>query len=203
MTRKFRTTGFSLIELLVAISIFTIVAFIATRFQADIFIQGEESQRRIAAEQEARTTLKNMIAEIRSAAPSNIGDYPIVLASSSAITFFSDIDNDGLQEQVRYYLLGRTLRKSVIKPTGAPYQYLPANEKVSYEVNDIINVGGVVFQYYDRNYTGSSTPLVYPVNIADIRVVKVIVTIDANPARAPEPITFESQVSIRNLKDNL
>jgi hypothetical protein len=91
----------------------------------------------------------------------------------------------------------------VVKPAGAPYQYLDANEKISYEVNDIINTGGKIFEYYDRNYQGSSTPLSYPINIADIRVLRVIVTIDANPTRAPEPITFESQVSVRNLKDNL
>lgn len=198
-----RQTGFTLIEIVITVGVFALMAVMINNFQANIFIQNEEGQKRIAAESEARSTLKKMIAELRSAASSNVGDYPIIMASSSAITFFSDIDNDGLQERIRYYLSGRLLRKAVVKPTGAPYQYLEADEKISYEVNDIINSGGKVFEYYGRDYTGSSSPLTYPINIADIRLVKVIVTIDANPSRAPEPIIFESQVAIRNLKDNL
>lgn len=195
--------GFTLVEILVALAIFALLATLAARLQVNIFMQSDEGQKRIVAESEARSTLKNMIAEIRSAAPSNTGDYPIILASSSAITFFSDIDNDGLQERVHYYLSNRVLRKAVTKPTGSPYQYLDANEKIFFEINDVINTGGIMFEYFDRNYTGSSSPMTSPINISAVRVVHVIVTIDANPTRAPEPIIFESQVMIRNLKDNL
>jgi prepilin-type N-terminal cleavage/methylation domain-containing protein len=195
--------GVSLIELIVVLVILFVISFAFGKFQKDIFSNNDEYQRRLYAEQEARTSLKNLIAELRSAQQSDVGDYPIILASSSAITFFGDIDGDGLQERVRYYLDGRTLRKTVLKPTGSPHTYVEANEIKSYEINDVITTGGQIFTYYDRNYTGTSSALSFPVNVSNIRLVKVTITVDANPTRAPEPITFTSQVMIRNLKDNL
>jgi hypothetical protein len=201
--KTIKTTGVTLIELLVVVVILFVISFAFGKFQKDIFASNDEYTHRLYAEQEARTSLKNLIAELRSAEQSNTGDYPIILASSSAITFFSDIDGDGLQERIRYYLDGTTLHKAVLKPTGSPYSYIESNETNSYEINNVVTPGGQIFSYYDRNYTGTSSALSFPVNISSIRLVKVNITIDANPTRSPEPITFESQVTIRNLKDNL
>jgi len=189
--------------MLVLIVILFVISFAFGKFQKDIFSNNDEYTRRLYAEQEARTSLKNLIAELRSAEQSNVGDYPIILATSSAITFFSDFDGDGLQERIRYYLDGRTLRKAVLKPTESPYVYLEANEVKSYEINDVITPGGQIFTYFDRAYTGTSSAMTFPVNVANIRLIRVNITVDANPTRAPEPITFVSQVMIRNLKDNL
>ncbi len=193
----------TMLELVIVLFILGGISFIFAKFQTDIFLHNDEYSRRLFAEQEARTTLKNLIAELRSAQLSNVGAYPIALASSSAITFYSDVDGDGLRERVRYFLSDRTLRKAVLKPSGQPYTYDEDDEELSYEINDIITPNGQIFAYYDRYYTGTSSALTYPVNISDIRLVQVNITVDANPARAPEPITFTSRVVIRNIKDNL
>ena len=92
----------------------------------------------------------------------------------------------------------------MITPAGSPYNY-NGTESFSILVNDLINPGGRIFSYYDRNYNGASTSvyLPEPVVIGDIRLVKVEFLIDANSSKAPVPLYLSSQVMIRNLKDNL
>jgi hypothetical protein len=41
------------------------------------------------------------------------------------------------------------------------------------------------------------------VSVPAVRLVKITVIVDANPAKMPAPRTFTTQVSLRNLKDNL
>ncbi|MEK9201667.1 MAG: hypothetical protein AAB944_01715, partial [Patescibacteria group bacterium] len=111
--------------------------------------------------------------------------------------------NDGLQERVRYFLSGTDLRKGVIKPSGNPLQYNPASETFSTLARDVRNGGQNLFDYYDANYDGTTAALTQPVSVSVVRLVKVTVIIDADINRAPSPKTFMTQVSFRNLKDNL
>src|SRR3990167_3198457 len=61
-----------------------------------------------------------------------------------------------------------------------------------------------LFEYYDGEYDGSSTPLPWPVNIPDIRLVKINIRIERDPNRTPtEFMVISSQVTLRNLKDNI
>jgi prepilin-type N-terminal cleavage/methylation domain-containing protein len=200
--------GFTLIEILVALGIFTGLAVLLSNFQKDIFINNTFVQNSLVAESEARGALKRAIAELRAASPSNNGLYPVAVADKNTLTFFSDIDKDGLRERVRYFVATSTtsssLRRGVTKPTGSPYVYLDANESLSVAVHDIVNPTSTpVFAFYDDTYDGTSSPLVWPVNVSDIRLVKMTIMIDLNPVRSPTVMTFTSQVTIRNLKDNL
>ena len=144
--------------------------------------------------------------EIRSASESNLGAYPIVTAATSTFTFFSDLNNDGLKEQVRYFVSGSTLQKGVITPTGNPYVYTSGSEVDTIVVSNLTNGGSTtlpVFQYYDDSYTGTSSPLAQPVSVAAVRVVKINFVIDADPNRSPTSRVVTTQVEIRSLKDNL
>ena len=114
---------------------------------------------------------------------------------SQSFTFYSDIDNDSLKEKIRYYLSGAILKKGVIKPNGNPLQYNPANEITKEIVHDVTNGGMAVFNYYDKYYDGTTAPLSQPVNVLDVRLVKITLMTASQ--------TFTTQVSIRNLKDNL
>lgn len=60
----------------------------------------EQSQ----AIEEARRGIEIMTKEIRGARSGEGGSYPIVLADDKEFIFFSDIDNDGKTERVRYFL---------------------------------------------------------------------------------------------------
>jgi hypothetical protein len=50
---------------------------------------------------------------------------------------------------------------------------------------------------------GTSSPITQPVTPTDVRLIKINLIIDVDPNRAPVIKTYTSQVSIRNLKDNL
>jgi hypothetical protein len=144
-----------------------------------------------------------MTAGIRSASLSSLGSYAIAAASSTSFTYYSDIDHDNLKEKIRYFLSGDIIKEGIIKPSGSPLIYNSANEKIYNLIHDVANGSNPVFSYYDKNYNGATAPLPAQINIPDIRLIKINILIDANPLRAPGAVNFTTQVSIRNLKDNL
>lgn len=194
--------GFTIIEVLFVVAILAIIMIPLTRFQVDVFFHNTFMQNSLTAEAEARTALKNMIKELRSMSQSNTGAYPLALATTTAVTFYTDTDGDGVKERVRYFVSEGILKKGVLKPFGAPYQYVEANEKLSNVVYDV-STSTAIFSYYDRSYSGTSTPLAHPIDASVVRLVEARIEIDKDPNKPPAPMIFESQVSIRNLKDNL
>ncbi len=196
--------GFSLVEILVAVSIFTVASIAITLFARDIFFFNNALQGGFSLEQEGRKVLQPIVGEIRAASISSLGSYPIESAGTSSIVFFSDTDGDGIKERVRYFLLDRVIYRGQIKPTGSPLVYSGINEIVTTLVSDVENSALTpVFSYYDTNYAGTSSSLTMPVNILNIRMVKISFLIDKNGSKLPAPTTVSTQVSFRNLKDNL
>ncbi len=204
-TPKFGVTpkggGFTLVETLFGIAIFTLIVGALTLFSKNVWVYNSFVTGGLADVDAARVVLKTLTSEIRTASGADTGAYVINVATASSLTFYSDIDNDGLKERIRYFLSGTSLLKGVIKPTGSPLTYNVANEKISTLVDKLAN--SILFEYYDKNYDGTTAPLSSPPNIPDIRLIKVTIILDKDPNRSPVPMTFSTQVSIRNLKDNL
>lgn len=196
-------SGFSVIEVLVAIFILTLIGMAVWTLQKDIFSLNRIFSSSLAAQEEARKVLKLMSAEIRAASPSSTGAYAIGQAATSSFMFYSNIDAEPLKERVRYFVNGVTLKKGVIKASGAPLTYNPANEIVSDLVQDVANGTTPVFSYYNANYDGTTQPLADPIDISAVRLVKIVIVIDSDPLQPPGAITLTTQVSMRNLKDNL
>lgn len=192
--------GFTIIETLFGVAIFVLVVGVLTFFSRNVWIYNSFISAGLTDTDTERQMLKTMVAEIRTASSSSTGAYAILEANSSSITFYSDIDNDGLKEKIRYFQNGSLLQKSLVKPTGSPPAYNQANEKITTLASNMTNVS---FAYYDKNYDGETPPLSFPVNIPLIRLVKITITLDSDPNRSPTPTVFSTQVSIRNLKDNL
>jgi prepilin-type N-terminal cleavage/methylation domain-containing protein len=197
-----RSGGYSIIEMLVVLFILGLVAVAAWTFQSDTISINRIFQSELWAQQDAQMALKSMSAEIRSASQSSVGAYAISQASSTSFIFYSDIDDDGLKERVRYYLEGAVFKKGVLKPSGSPLVYNPAGEILSDLVFSVSNGTTSVFEYYDSSYAGTSSPLVQPVDIPSVRLIKTTLIIAKNP-RSGAPMMLTTQVSIRNLKDNL
>jgi type II secretory pathway component PulJ len=195
--------GITLLETLIAVSIFSIVMIAIGSFARDLFFYNDVFTGGLTSYDEARKVLQPIASEIRSASSSSLGSYPIEKASNTEFIFFSDIDNNGSKERIRYFLVGNILKRGVIVPTGSPLQYLSANETISDIVHGVSNGSTPIFSYYNSSYNGSTAPLTQPVSIIDVRLVKIIIVIDADPNRPPAPVTVTTQVSIRNLKDNL
>jgi hypothetical protein len=195
--------GFALIETIVAVFIFTLIIVAIGAFQKDIFSLNGMLTGSIGSQDEARRALKTITVEIRSASMPNNGSYPIETpATASSFIFYCDTDNDSLKERIRYFLDGTILKKGTTKPSGSPLSYNPANEKITELVHYMANGATPIFSYYDENYDGTTLPLGTPINVSMIRLLKITLIIDSNSQRPPGPVTFTTQVSIRNLKDN-
>jgi prepilin-type N-terminal cleavage/methylation domain-containing protein len=195
--------GFTLIETVVAISMFTIVLVVLGAFQRNVFSLDRVLQIALTSQREARQALKTMSAELRSASSSSTGAYPLAEVQPTSLTFYSDLDDDGLKERVRYFVDGARFRKGTLKPTGNPLTYDPAQETLVTLVNDLLTGQAMIFGYYGSTYDGTTVALPVPVVVSDVRLVKATIVIDRDPNRSPGPITLTTQVSIRNLKDNL
>lgn len=196
-------SGFTLIETIISVGIFSAIAVAFYFLQADYLIFNRTVSDGLSAQDQIRKVLKNISSELRAASPSSLGAYPITEASSSSISFYSNIDSDSLKEKIRYFLEGNVLKKGVIKPSGSPLVYNQGDETIISLTNYVANGETPIFSYYDSNYDGSTQPLSAPFNALAVRLIKITIIADKNPQEYPEPITLTTQISIRNLKDNL
>lgn len=204
-TRKGKSNmcGVTVMEMIIVVAIVSILGTVAIVFGKDILYFGDLFEGSLNEGDRAHRVLQPVAQEVRSAAPSSTGTYPIEEAESDSFIFFSDINDDGLEERVRYFLDGTNFRKGVTIPSGSPLVYDTGNETVTTAVQDVHNGVNAVFSYYDSSYDGSSAALVEPFALSEIRLVKVELVIDADPALPPNALTVTTQVTIRNLKDNL
>lgn len=200
LTRRSTNKGFTLIETLIGVAIFVLVVGVLTLFSRNVWVYNSFIGGELEGVNAGRAALKTMVAEIRTASSGNNGAYAISQASGTSFTFYSDIYDDGLKEKVRYFLNGTNLQKGVIKPTGSPLSY-GGSEVITTLVSNVTNSS--IFDYYDKNYDGTTAPLPSPVDVSAVRLVKITITTDAKSNRSSSPVTFSTQVSLRNLKDNL
>ena len=196
--------GFTLVETLVAMSISIIVMIAIGTFARDIFYTNSVQSGLFSTAQDSRAIIRTMTNELRSTSPGSDGSYPIVTAGTTTLTFFSDIYGNGIKERVRYFLATTTLEKGVVVPTGSPLSYTLSNESITALAYNVRNGSSTpIFNYYDGTFTGTSSPLTQPVSVNAIRLVQVSLTLDSDPNRSPLPRTYTTDVTLRNLKDNL
>lgn len=195
--------GFTLFEVMVTITIILIILIPLTRMQTNILTWGRFFQNTNIIQDEARLTLQKFSAEVRSMTVSGAGAYPIAQADASALIFYRDADHDGLAERIRYYLEGADFKKGVIVPTGNPLTYQAASEKKSVVVHGIYNTAAQpIFQYFDQSYDGQSAALAQPVNATAVRLIKLTLIIGSGDQNQ-DRMTLSTQVTLRNIKDNL
>lgn len=197
------TRGVTLVELVISSAILGLVAVTFSTFARDVFSLNFSAQNNLSAQLDARHVIKQMVSELREASPSSLGGYPITLASTSALTFYTDINNDGNKERIRYYLSGTTLRRGQLTPTGNPLVYVEANEKTTSLVSNIANGTTTMFTYYPSTFAGTTSPLTQPVTISNIRMITIKLIIEKDANKSPTPLTVTTSVTLRNLKDNL
>jgi prepilin-type N-terminal cleavage/methylation domain-containing protein len=196
--------GMTMVELFVALAILAIVMTAVYVLGSNIFIYNSTTSGSYRATQNSQAILKTILKELRETSPGADGSYPLINTGSTTLSFFSDIDNDSLPERVTYSLIGTTLYKAVIKPSGNPVSYSFANQSTTTLIFNVVNGNSLPsFEYFDTNYTGTSSPLVQPVSPSAVRLIRINQRIDIDPNRSPIPIIFTVQASLRNLKTNL
>jgi len=190
--------GSALLELIVVIGAFVVISGAVWVFMANIFTQGTMLRTSLAANDEARIAVKRFTQEARIMSPSSLGAYPILLASTTAFTFYSDVDHDNLKERYRYFIENGSLKKGVTKATGSPLLYNNANEKKVVVIGRLQGTSPVLFNYFDSN----NTQLLYPLTVTDIRSVEIVLPVAIDPRQGSGSILFSSRATMRTLKDN-
>lgn len=197
--------GFTLIETMVTIGIFTILSLGSSIVIKDIVVNSRQGNFSLENADKSRFTAFNFINEIRSASVGIDGSYPITQASTNQIIFYSSYgNNNGLVNKIRYFISEDKLMKGVIEPSGDPLSYIASEEKITTVANDIKNDGTPLFYYYDTDYDGNTSPLNQPVNINSIRYVKInMIILKQTSKNSSDTFLVDAGSSIRNLKTNL
>ena len=149
--------------------------------------------------------LNTMVGYIRKTRQADDGSYPIKSANDNDLVLYSDYDKDGITERLHFYLNGNQIIMGITDPTnGTPKSY-PAGDQQTQIITDyIVNGTSVpIFYYYNQDYPGdtANNPVDTPANVADVRLIKILLKININPNRAPDNISMESFVELRNLND--
>jgi len=172
------------------VSVFVLGAnYIITGFKTSRFASEQET-----AIQYARKATEIMAKELRGANSSEQGAYPLDTTEAQNLIFFSDTDDDGETEKIRYHINGSQLFKTTTEPGPTnDYSSLPVTETIAEYVN---NQAENLFTYYDSNNATSTS-------INSIRLIKTSIKINVTPGIAPNDYYVETSVQLRNLKDNL
>ena len=202
---KHSSFGFTLIEILVSIAIVSFISVAIISFRLSVLKGSASMQAGLISQQQVRKAFYQFVQEARSAL-SPTGGATLIEVATSSFTFYANVDKDAPVERVRYFMGTSTASttmfyREVIEPVGGVYAH--SNQELSTIINDIRATTTAIFTYYDTNYEGTSTPLVQPVTTTAVRLVKIILPIDPNAARSPIYQVYSTQVSLRNMKDNL
>ena len=196
-----KQSGVSLVELVVVVGVGSLLTLAIFQFAGDTVRYRNEFGGRLQLLDDVRQIMRPMSGVIRQSQDSSVGDYAIEEAASTTLTVFSDIIENGYRERVRYYLEDGELRRGVTVPSGQPLEYDLADEDVEILMR---NVSNLTLLYYNEDYRGTTSALVHPFPVSDIRMVEVVVAIDDDPNRTPNPLGEVSMfVQLRNLKNNL
>lgn len=194
--------GVTLVELIVSVGIFALLIGSITAILTTGLRSKDVIYEQLLTQSQGRKVLDNFVNELRGANNSSSGGYPLAEASSTEIIFYSNLDQGGLMERVRYYVDGHSLKKGVIKPAGNPPQYKSQDESTSTVAESIVVTTTPIFTYYDQGWSGTSTPLAQPVNVTNVRLVEIQFQLDRNPVLSPTALNMQSKVELRNLKTN-
>ena len=201
IARKKYSEGMSIIEVIISISVFVLVAGVLFASVTYFYRTNKYSIDQAFAIEEARRGVELMTRDIREATYSDEGSYPIISAGPNSFYFYSDTDRDSNVERIRFFLEGSMFKRAVTKSSGDPLVYDDANETVSIISDNVRNAEQDVdiFSYYDS----AGVEITDLSNIMDIAFVKVNLIVNADNNRKPNEFTLRSSATLRNLKTNL
>lgn len=203
--KRLPAAGFTLLEVVMTVAIFAAIAYGLLALVSGVITSSSRNDRLLSDEDQARRLAFNLSSELRHASNGATGGYPLNLAGSTQLVFFSNIDSSSDIEQVRYYLQAEKLYKGVTKPSGQPIGYNPSQETLSVVQNNVVNTSTPVFYYYNDSYNGTvDSPLSQPVNITQVKLVKIELRIRNVGGQAQTNFyTITASAAVRNLKSNL
>ena len=215
-----RQAGFTLIEMLISISVFLVAVFAITMaFDSTrrSYLRGEV---KINVQQNARQALTTMATEIRMAGyfPENFDDpaadpplvNPVQIATEAALAVHGDIDGSGTSNVFLYCLDGSTLRRGRAPDGDTTAYWCPAADVLAE------NVTGLRFDYFDENNApipstpgasfrldgqdqGSTPDLSDVTERSAARRVEITITVrESVPMQAEQIFRIGTEVRLRN-----
>lgn len=195
--------GFTLIEVVASIAIFSLISYGITALVSSILVNSTVQGSLLANNDSARRAAFTLMQELRNSTTSVTGGYALETPSAQQLIFYT---NTGTTvDRIRYYLQNGALYKGVTKPTGNPLIYNVGGETVNLIQKDVANGANPVFYYYNGSYNGVvDAPLVQPVNVTTVKFIKInlIVNKKASPG-STATYTVTASGALRNLKNNL
>lgn len=197
-----QTAGMTLIEMLVAITVFSALLLLTASSVAELYRQNSYA---IEQTREVDSARRGVTAWTRDAKEMTIGEdgtYPVAIAEEHRFGYYSDTDRDKEVEYVEYQLDGTTLYKYTYQATGTPATYdtsSPDQTDILSRYVQNIDQATSTFRYYDN----MGTLLTTPVSLIDVRYLRMQLIVNIDPRKNPGEFLLQSSVAPRNLKDNL
>ncbi|MCB1025061.1 MAG: prepilin-type N-terminal cleavage/methylation domain-containing protein [Acidobacteria bacterium] len=195
ITKKDRVNGYSIIELMIAMTITLVMLGLVATLLGDSLGMRERESRKTDALTSAQAALNVMSYEISNSG-FGLTSNGIVIADSNRtqLHFRSNIENDDLStnspgEDVTYY---------VDSATASIVRYDP---HAAITTSTIINrISSVAFQYFD--YTGSnSTPTMSYTPTNNTGRIRIIITVELEDVEGQpddQIVTFKTDITLRN-----
>lgn len=187
-----RKTGYTLIEMLVVISLVGMIVVLISMFVGNSWRSYRRQSNTIMGVEAASSALRNF--EITTRAASTI-----LTATPNELKFYRFDDlSSAFPNQVRYFVDGNQFKVGVTEPYGtAPNITYPAeNEVIKLVINKVTNTTEL-FKYYSGNNIELN-----PVTISSIRMIQLTLKVNMNEVNG-SVVGVETRVSLRNMKDNL
>lgn len=203
--RPLKNSGLTLIEMLMAIFVSSLLIMGSISLFKVVFTGSKQQTAMLGSADQARKVSFNFVNEMRNATTGNDGSYPINLANNTSLTFYSNYGaSTGQINRYRYYTSNQKLYKGTIVPTGNPLTYNSANETTKLIHSGLASTSATIFKYYDGNFAGTSSPLTQPVNVNQIKFVKIdLLLLTQNTKASTTTYTVSAGTAIRSLKTNL
>lgn len=197
MSKNKHQGGFTIIEVSVASLLMVVLGIGILGLQKLMADSQLLAFRSFTTVEDANYSVSNISKELRSMRSGQNGAYAFINGSDNDVSFYSDIDFDGVSELVRYYLDGEILYKSVIEPSGFPITYLPGDAQIRPIAENVKNNGNPLFLYFNEDWPLDSVnnPMPTPASLADVRLIRIFLSVDN--------YSLSTNVNLRMLKENL
>jgi prepilin-type N-terminal cleavage/methylation domain-containing protein len=193
--RNFNQRGYSLVELLVVISLTAMIAVPLIIFSS----KGLTSYEFLQAQSDTSTDLSSLSQRIGKVVRGATG---IITAQSNTLTmygYFSPADTE--VKKIRYFISGRNLNIGVTRPDSAtqPYTYNNYPEVITTTRVDLSMGSNPMFTYYDD----AGNLLSGGFTTGQVKAVGLYVAANPRLNQLPVPISLTTRVTLRNFKTNL
>lgn len=196
------SSGMTLIEVVVAIGIYTVLTLAITTSVTALYKYNAYTIEQANEIDNARRGMTQWNRDVKEMIDGEDGTYPISIIDEHRLGYYSDTDQDDNVEYVEYVLASTTLTKYTYNPSGSPATYdytTPDTAQILSEYVQNINQATSTFFYFDNAGTAlsSTSPLL------DVRFIRAQVIVNIDPLRSPGEFMLRSSIAPRNLKDNL